>query len=67
MTPTLKITYTLPEAAQALGLSISMVRKAIRTKRLVACKAGARVLVRHADLQAYADSLPVVEPKSRVA
>ena len=62
-----RLAYSLPEASKALGLSVGMVRKIIRSGKLPARKAGERVLVLATDLKAYVEALPPVEVKTDAA
>lgn len=56
----LKLLMTIPEVAQALAISVSMVRKLIRLKRLKAHKIGARTLVHIAEMRRYISSLEML-------
>jgi len=46
------------DAARYVGLSESVVRRAIRRGELPIRKAGARTLIRRTDLEAWVDALP---------
>jgi excisionase family DNA binding protein len=46
-----KLTYTCPEAAMAAGISIPMVRKLIRTRKLTAIRIGRCVRIPASSLQ----------------
>ena len=48
---------TLPQAARALGLGERTLRRLVRSGEVPSVKVGSRVLVRHRDLEAYADGL----------
>jgi excisionase family DNA binding protein len=48
-----KIAYSLPEAAKATSLSVSLLRKHIRTGELKATKIGRRRLILAVELERY--------------
>lgn len=54
MTP---ITVTIAQAATATGLSPDTIRQAVNRADLPAKRAGTRILIRWADLEAWVDSL----------
>lgn len=55
---TTPITYQIPEAVRASGISRSALYEALRRGELRAVKAGRRTLIPVADLQEYLASLP---------
>ena len=56
----IRLFLTLPEAAQALAISLSMVRKLIRMKQLKAHKIGSRTVIHVAEMRRYVSSLEVL-------
>ena len=61
-TPThIRLAYRVGEAAQALGIGRDSVYSAIRDGRLPARKWGKITLIRHADLEAFINELPLLE------
>jgi hypothetical protein len=58
--PISPIALPLKQAAQISGLTVWAIRNAIWDRKLVARLAGKRLLVLHADLEAYVASLPQV-------
>jgi hypothetical protein len=64
------IAYTVPAAAEAVGLSESLIRTAIRNGDLTAKAGGAggsKILIGHDELQDWFDALPTYVPQSRAA
>jgi excisionase family DNA binding protein len=51
-----KIAYSLPEAAKATSLSVSLLRKHIRTGALKATKIGRRRVILASELAKYLDA-----------
>ena len=56
----MKIAYTVQEAAEATGLSVSTIRAMIRENRLPARQYGTKILIAADDLRAFIDTLPEV-------
>lgn len=59
------IAYDVVEAAKRAGVGRSKIFEEINAQRLKARKAGRRTLILHADLAAWAASLPVREIETR--
>jgi excisionase family DNA binding protein len=57
---TQRISYSVHEAANAVGIGLTKLREEIRAKRLVARKLGRRTLITVEDLNAWAAKLPKV-------
>ncbi|MCB2066540.1 MAG: helix-turn-helix domain-containing protein [Erythrobacter sp.] len=55
---TTPLTITIPEAVKLTGLSRSRIYEALKSRELVAKKAGRRTLIGFADLEAFLASLP---------
>ena len=55
------IAVTIPEAVKLSGLSRSALYIALKSKAIVARKAGRRTLIPFADLEAYLASLPTYQ------
>lgn len=53
-----RLAYTVPQAADQLGISVDTVRKAIRTGELKAKLVGRKQIIRAADLGAWLSGLP---------
>lgn len=53
-----RISYALPDAADAVGLSERTLRDAIAEGSLIAHYQGRKPLVMHRDLEAWVESLP---------
>ena len=67
---TAKIGYTVPEAAEAVGLSESLIRTALRSGDLIAKAGGtkgSKILIGAKELQDWFDALPTYVPQSRAA
>lgn len=56
----MKLAYTVQEAAEAIGVSVSTIRGLIRDNQLPARKAGTKILIRAEDLTGYLDNLTEV-------
>lgn len=56
------ISLGVRDAAHRLGISPVTIRRLIRRGELPAFRVGARVLIAHADLRAYAATRPAVRP-----
>lgn len=65
--PPERISYSVHEAAKAVGIGLTKLREEIRAKRLVARKLGKRTLINADDLNAWAASLPRIEDVRRAA
>lgn len=59
MTPT-KLAYSIPEAAQAAGVSVDIIRRAVRTGRLVPRYMSARGVILADELRAWIEDAPTV-------
>ncbi len=55
-----KLAYTLEEAAEQSGFTVSTLRSQVATGKLSARKAGTESAIRHADLSAWLDTLPTI-------
>lgn len=55
------LTVTVLDAVKLSGLSRSAIYLALKSKAIVAVKAGRRTLIPYADLQAYLASLPTYQ------
>jgi hypothetical protein len=67
---TTKIGYTIPEAAEAVGLSETAIRNAVRAGDLIAKgggSKGSKLLIGRDELQGWFDALPSYVPPSRRA
>lgn len=53
-----KLAYTLDEAADACGVSVDVIRRAIRTKDLPVRYPTSRPVIRRSDLEAWVDAAP---------
>ncbi|QDG65811.1 helix-turn-helix domain-containing protein [Pseudarthrobacter sp. NIBRBAC000502772] len=58
-----QISYTVAEAAKAVGLSERSVRDAIKDSYLTARFFNTKALIRHEDLEAWIDKLPSESPR----
>lgn len=58
--PDVKLAYTLKEAAVATGHSLSFLRRRISAGELVARRSGDKIVIHHADLDAWLRGLPVI-------
>jgi excisionase family DNA binding protein len=59
-----RVAYPIEEAASAVGLSRRYLDGQLAVGNLVAHKAGNKTLVKVADLEAFVESLPVIEKRS---
>lgn len=50
------IVYDVPTAAQALRISVALVRKLVHTRALPVARVGDRVLIRRQDLNAFLEA-----------
>ena len=57
---TLKLAYTVPEAARALGVSRATLYSLNKTKRIIFSKVGRRTVIRADHLAEFAANLPTV-------
>ena len=57
-----KIAYTFEEAADQSGYSIRTLKQAVADGNLAARYANSKGVIRHADLDAWLDSLPAEAP-----
>lgn len=57
-TPVPRLSFSVPEAAESTGLSVSFLYKAMKDGALGFAKAGARRLIPIADLEAFLGRLP---------
>jgi excisionase family DNA binding protein len=55
-----KLAYSIPEAAEATGLSRSILYLALKAGKLIARKAGARTVIEDAELRRYLANLPLL-------
>jgi excisionase family DNA binding protein len=62
----IKIFYSVHEAAKAAGIGLTKLREEIRAQRLIARKLGRRTLISAEDLNAWASNLPQIEGARRV-
>ena len=63
-----KLAYGLPEVAEAAGVSLSSIRRAINAGELRAVKRGHRTLVTRQDAIRWVENLPAISPgESRAA
>lgn len=60
-----KLAYSIPEAAEATGLSRSMLYLALKAGKLIARKAGARTVIEDAELRRYIACLPLLGSADR--
>ena len=58
MTDSTKLAYTIPEAAEAVGLSRSMLYEQLSRGKLRAVKCGGRTLLQRIELERWLRSLP---------
>ena len=64
---TIRLCWSISEAAQAIGLSESLLRLEISLGKLLATKIGKRLLIRDSDLRAYLDAHACLASVSRRA
>lgn len=57
-----KLAYTVKEALEAIGIGQTKLYKEIAAGRLKARKLGHRTLILKADLEAFLNALPAIEP-----
>ena len=60
------LSYTIPDACVATGLSRTTLYEAIKAGRLTPRKAGVRTLILHDDLKQFIKGLPVKQPGERM-
>ncbi|MDE2165521.1 MAG: helix-turn-helix domain-containing protein [Alphaproteobacteria bacterium] len=53
-----KVSYSIPEAVDATGLSRSTLYEALRDGKLVARKCGARTVIEEIELRRFINALP---------
>ena len=57
-----KIAYTFEEAAEMVGYSVRTLKQQVADGKLAARYANSKGIIRHADLEAWADQLPAEAP-----
>lgn len=57
-----RIAYSLPQFAEATGLSVSAIRKEISAGRLIPSYYGSKPLIQKTEGQRFIDSLPAEKP-----
>ena len=60
-----KLAYSVQEAAKALGISETLLRRRVKTGVLLARKEGDRILILPSDLHNYLNSLPLASDKEQ--
>lgn len=60
-----KLAYSVTEAAEAMGVSASLIRQAIKDNELVARYAKTKTVVAAPELERWRDSLPTEPPSKR--
>lgn len=58
-----QISYSVAQAAEAVGLSERTVRDAIKDSYLTARYLNTKAIIRHEDLEAWIDKLPSESPR----
>lgn len=58
-----KLAYSIPEAAEAVGLSERTLRDAIKDSRIAVRYMNTKAIIRREDLEAYIDKLPSESPR----